>query len=323
MGNAAPRRDEVLPDLEMGRIREEEQNQQHHANHHDHADLAIDETSNDSNNSALNRPTINGSLAYIPMHGRGTEGGGEEDEDAARARELEEQRRALAFELDGVQWGGKGQQRRSFPRAFTEAMRSVELSGAEKLIIMQRYVRLVSHYHKLTRRWEMFCYASRSIVAVGSVAVPVLVAIDGEIREHGSLSQALAYTTMVVGFAVTLVNGFQELFQSTKQFITSSNTEQALTAEGWAFVSLSGKYSKYDNHNECWQRFFERTQKMNAGAHNVHMTIARSGDDSGDERGKNKPVTGVGGPGIDPLQQMASFDDDDGFSGSPIVYANH
>lgn len=252
------------------------------------------DTDEDNRSSASpTRPTIRPKLKFVNV-------------EKAREGDLLDDR--LAYVLDGIEWGGEGNNKvykRKFPVAFTEAMRSVDINGAEKLLVMERYVRLVDYYQKTTSRWAFFSYGARSVVAVGSILIPVLVAIDDDITERTSFGQALAYTTMAVGFTVSLVNGFQELLQSTKQFITSSNTNRALIAEGWAFVSMSGRYEKYDNHTQCWRRFFDRVQKMDAAAHNVSMSIVR-----GDEK--------IGRPGLN--QNTGAADDDYSL---PIVYSKH
>jgi hypothetical protein len=282
------------------------------ADEHESIEDEVYDNFDNGNNSALNRPEISGALQYTDMR--------DDDNAPEQPSQDEANARRLSYELDGIHWGGKHEQKRRFARAFTEALRSVDLTGAEKLILVQRYVRLVNHYRSMTRRWKFFCYGSRSVVAVGSVVVPILVAIDDEILERSSMGQAIAYTTMAVGFVVTLVNGFQELFQSTKQYISSSNTEQILTAEGWAFVSLSGRYRHYDTHSECWQRFFERVQKVNAGAHDVGMTLARGGTDTEGDNGKNKASSEGGATDAFYEQRM---DLEDGAGGPPVVYANH
>lgn len=187
---------------------------------------------------------------------------------------------ALSYTLNGIEWGGGSKPyKRKFSTAFTEAMRSVDITGPQKLMVMQRYARLVNHYQRSTRRWEIFSYSARFIVTVGSMTIPVLLALDDDLAERTTFGQAVAYSSIAVGFTVSLVNGFQELLQSTKQFITSSNTKSALIAEGWSFVSMSGRYERFESHSECWRSFFERVQKMDAAAHNISMSIARGGDE--------------------------------------------
>lgn len=250
---------------------------------------------NSDTSTPSNRPTIIPDLKFINV-AKG---------DTTADAELEDR---LAYVLDGIDWGTSSKKvyKRKFPVAFTEAMRSVDMTGPDKLVVMERYVRLVRYYQKTSRRWALFSYGSRALVAVGSVLVPVLVAVDEDMTERTGTARALAYTIVGVGFTVSLVNGFQELLQSTKQFITSSDTKRALISEGWAFVSLSGRYGQYNSHTDCWRHFFSRVQKMDAVAHNVSMSIAR-GEDKGPRMGQ---------------QSTGTPEPDDTFS-LPVVYTKH
>lgn len=287
----------------------------HNHNNNDMIDIEIDdmEYSNGSENSALNRPTIQGPLTFIPL------------EQQQKQNEYEEKQ--LDYFLNGIEWGGSNQDKRRFTKAFSEALRCVDIPGRAKLIIVQRYIRMVNHFRHLRKKWKIFSYSSRVIVTIGSLIVPCLILIDDQITERGQIGQIIAYLSLAIGFTVTVVNGLQELYQSTKQYITSSNTEELLTTEGWAFVTLSGKYEKYETHQECWQHFFDRVQKINSGAHHVHMSLARRpGDDAGHMDTHNKQTNDIfmnTGTGNNGENNIYGFNDDDEYNNSPVVYANH
>lgn len=185
----------------------------------------------------------------------------------------------LQLTLDGVDWGGKGQNKRKFPQAFEEALRCVNMTGTQKLAINERFVNVATKYRAGRKRWGVISSVSRVVVTVGSILVPGMVILDDEITERSQASQAIAYVVFGVSLTVSIVNGLQELFSATKRFITLSTTEEMLVTEGWLFIGLSGKYSRFEDHRAGFAYFMNRIEKINSVAVQVTNSLAMRPDE--------------------------------------------
>lgn len=230
----------------------------------------------------------------------------------------------LGFTLDGVVWGGGKQYTRKFTDAFSQSLRNVDINGSEKLLLEQRFVNLARMYKKEQARWTLFSGMSRVIITVGSIVVPTLVIIDDEITERSHTSQILAYTVFTISLLVSIVNGLQELFSATKHSIAVSSAREALEAEGWSFLSLSGKYRGFETHADCLRYFVNRVERIHLATVNLKMSLARKpADDNGGaahSSGNNNNVAHVTLP---PGSVDGGMSSSESGVGVPVVYANH
>lgn len=180
----------------------------------------------------------------------------------------------LEDQLDGVTWNGNGEDKREFPLAFTEVLRTVGLTGRTKLIIRQRFLNLYNHYNKKYKTTNFLHNSSRIIITVGSIIIPALLTLDNEISERSQSSQIIYYTTFSISLVVTLTNALTELMQISKKFYNYATTRENLKTEGWLFLSLSGKYKDYSDHTECWRKFVNKVEKFNTQATSAELILA-------------------------------------------------
>ena len=289
----------------------EEKNEEAESNH------SLDEvppfpTSRDNQYRRMLTPP---SPIYVFADGGGGDGDGDGDGNVIDPFPERTPSELADYTLDGVPWGGHYQHKRKFELAFQEALRSVPIAGSEKLNIMERYVKLTCQYKWKRKKWKLLSGFARVAVTVGSIIIPALITLDDEIRERSTTSQAIAYTVFSIGLLVSIINGLQELFSATQRFITVGTTEELLVAEGWAFISLSGRYRRYE-HSECWRHFLNRTEKIHAAAVNATMALTRRPAD--DAVGPTTPSVGR------PNSTNGGFNfNDDRSSEAPVVYANH
>jgi hypothetical protein len=176
--------------------------------------------------------------------------------------------------LDGVVWNGNNEDKRRFPEAFTEVLRTCSLTGRSKLIIRERFLNLYRKYRKKHKYTNIYHNSSRIIVSMGSIIIPALLTLDNEISERSLTSQSIYYTTFGISMLVTLTNAISELTQISKKYYTYATMKDSLETEGWSFMSLSGKYKNYTDHTECWRRFVHKIEKLNTSAVNSNLILS-------------------------------------------------
>jgi hypothetical protein len=183
--------------------------------------------------------------------------------------------------LNGVPWA-QGRGKRGFEGGFVEGLRDVNLSGAEKMLIVDRFVGLTRVYRSSRSKWKWLSHSARVVVTVGSIIVPAMITLDDDIRERSTASQILAYTVFGVSLTVSIVNGLQEYFSAGNRYVTAQTTAESLESEGWSFLALSGRYARFATHAECTAGFLARTELIHAAAVNVNASLVRRPSD--DER---------------------------------------
>lgn len=181
--------------------------------------------------------------------------------------------------LDGVPWNEGQEDKRSFPKAFVEVLKTCSLTGVSKLIIKQRFLGLYRYYRKKHKYITIVHNASRITISIGSIIVPALLTLDNEISDRSLPSQIIYYTTFSISLIVTITNTIYELMQINKKYYNYSNAKQTLTTEGWSFLSLSGKYKNYNDHSECWRKFINKVEKVNTNTLNSNLVLSSNKPD--------------------------------------------
>lgn len=189
---------------------------------------------------------------------------------------------AGAWEAE-VEWGGRRIANQNFPDAFMHSMRGLALESWVRLVIVLRFVKMAYKYRHLRRLWQCVSTSSRFFVTFGSMVVPAMIVADDHINERPITSRALAYTTLSLSVLVSIVNAMHEMTSATRRFVLLHTTEELLYSEGWAFITLTGKYRRFERHDDCWQYFISRCDKIHMAAVNSSMSMTRRPTD--DETG--------------------------------------
>lgn len=175
--------------------------------------------------------------------------------------------------LDGVRWNGDKEESRNFTTAFTEVLRTLGLTGRSKLIIKQRFLKLYNRY-KLKLNYNTYTYNTGRVVStVFGIIIPALITLDNELNEKSNISKIISYTTFSLSIVTTIINAMIDLFQLNKKTYTYSVAKNNMETEGWLFLTLSGKYHKYNDHNECWRKFLYKIEKINMQSINSNILI--------------------------------------------------
>ncbi len=113
------------------------------------------------------------------------------------------------------------------------------LDAVQKDIFAVRYIPLLRSYQRRALLFAIIFHLSRSVVTVGSIAVPALL----------SLSDVQTWLTWSISLAVSICNGILTLFKIDKKYYSLHTTWHVMESEGWQFISLAGKYSRPSNTN--------------------------------------------------------------------------
>jgi len=154
-----------------------------------------------------------------------------------------------------------------FDETFRETLFSIPLEKHAKVIIMLRYVELVTsvkHKHRSV-------FASYNILRVttllSGLVTPVLFSITNDVPNKA----ALFWVTLVTSLLGSISNAWLEYFSIIKMHYTYLSASELLESEGWHFCSLTGPYARYPDHQSCWREFISNTEKIHNSSVRQYM----------------------------------------------------
>jgi hypothetical protein len=139
-------------------------------------------------------------------------------------------------------------------------LKNVLLDGNRNQILRIRLVTALENFHRRTTSLYWLLQSLRATVLGGSVMMPALlftVASQIEVEKREPVFWVCFSLSVTVGISTAILEGFS----IGRQYHECLATSERLHLEFWAFVSLSGKYSKYKTHNEAWKYFFKLFEK--------------------------------------------------------------
>ncbi len=170
--------------------------------------------------------------------------------------------------------------KRAFRHNYTDALRTINLSGQAKSMITLRYMDLVDEFEKSNQSVTKFYNTLRVLVTVGSLLIPTLVTIEDIENEKGPLF----FIILGVSLTVSISNGVIETFSLVRRHHTNLSTSESLQMEGWSFATLCGRYFKYENHEDCWRKFVNNVEHIHANAINKYMISSSNPRDNSNPR---------------------------------------
>lgn len=136
--------------------------------------------------------------------------------------------------------------------AFDEALRHMNLSEIEKLVIHRRFISLLRDYERRCVFYTAMFHICRFLVTVGSLLVPALLSIQytdtsRSMSSNGSetFQYQIYWATWVISLLVTTSNGIATVFKIEKKYYYLHTTLEQLRSEGWQYVMLTGRYSGF------------------------------------------------------------------------------
>ena len=153
----------------------------------------------------------------------------------------------------------------SFQERIEEVISNIELENqVDNTILKNRFLYEVMLYEKKRDDNKSYCNKFRFIVTTGSILLPAILSIGQmDPNKLPSYFEDITYwASWTISLAVTISNGFLQLFSIDKQYFTYSIITEQLKTEGWQFVQLSGKYEHFKTHVEAYKTFCKSIESI-------------------------------------------------------------
>lgn len=130
-----------------------------------------------------------------------------------------------------------------FRRNIRRSLNFLDLAPSKKAIILDRYVSLVERYNHIKKRYTLAYNFTRSIVTLLHVLTPGFVSIQPFFGAD-SYSNTMYWVTFATTVVSGLITSYISLFKLDKKFYSTTHAYLRLEAEGWAYITLTGKYGR-------------------------------------------------------------------------------
>lgn len=154
-----------------------------------------------------------------------------------------------------------------FDETFRETLFSIPLEKHAKVVIMLRYVELVTSVKHKHRNVFASYNVLRVTTLLSGLVTPVLFSITNDVPNKA----ALFWVTLVTSLLGSISNAWLEYFSIIKMHYTYLSASELLEAEGWHFCSLTGPYARYPDHQSCWREFISNTEKIHNSSVRQYM----------------------------------------------------
>ena len=160
-----------------------------------------------------------------------------------------------------------------FTTQLFDIVQKISVSDIRKKIIHDRYILRVKQYkdqYNYNNRWNDLL---KIIITIGSLAIPTMISLQQYNRDcvnspekscenTNDLNSLLFWISMATSFLISISSAIRELYQLDKKVIYQLETKEALVAELWKYIELSGKYTRYSNHEDAFIYFCNKMEKI-------------------------------------------------------------
>lgn len=112
------------------------------------------------------------------------------------------------------------------------------LTRIQKLLLEERYTKLLNDYEKRTLKYTWMYNIMRIILVIGGLSVPTLLSIQGT-----SYQDALFWTALSMSIAVGITTSMITVFKIDKKFFLLHTALEVMKSELHQFFGLTGKYA--------------------------------------------------------------------------------
>jgi hypothetical protein len=146
----------------------------------------------------------------------------------------------------------------------------LESNSPEKIYFNFRFIRLMEKLEKNARRSSIWYYFLNSVVTVGSIIVPSLLAVqdrswqvDATDEEQKRHENNVYWSVWSISLGVTLSNAFIKLLALDKTYITRNLRLNQYRMEVMKYITKSGKYTIEDDIERfnCFVNNIERIKE--------------------------------------------------------------
>jgi hypothetical protein len=143
------------------------------------------------------------------------------------------------------------------------------LDEYSKTILKNRYIKMVNAIEIRSRRASFWYSTLSALTTIGSILVPGLLAIQERTFNANSTGyekieheNKIYWTTWGISLMVTLSNAMVKLFSFDTTYITRKLRCNHLKSEGWLYLELAGRYSKFETHQDAFKTFCDKIEEI-------------------------------------------------------------
>jgi hypothetical protein len=163
-----------------------------------------------------------------------------------------------------------------FRRNIRRSLNFLDLSPSRKAIVLDRYVSLVETYNHIKKRYTVAYNFTRSIVTLLHVLTPGFVSIQPYFGAD-TYSNAMYWVTFATTVVSGLITSYISLFKLDKKFYSTTHAYLRLESEGWAYITLTGKYGRDPDtgvaptHDSRFHQFCNEVEQIRQSEMKVDM----------------------------------------------------
>ena len=172
-----------------------------------------------------------------------------------------------------------------FRRNVRRVINLLNISPRKKAILLDRYVSLVEEYAK-TKKYFTYTYnAARITTTLCGIITPALVSIQ-PLFGANAVQNPVYWSTWGTSLLSGIVSGYIALFKLDRKFYSTTKAYLRLEGEGWAYLTLSGKYANVSldgdepTHANRFTMFCNEVESIRRGEVSVDMSGSTSDDRS-------------------------------------------
>ena len=119
-----------------------------------------------------------------------------------------------------------------------------DLTEVQRDTLRIRFCGMIKFYKRRVQTTNIIAFYMHFFVTVGSLIVPALLSIQSPGMSSNMFGATeLYWSTWTISLFVTISNGILNLFKIDKKYYSLNTVLAQLEAEGWQYISLSGRYS--------------------------------------------------------------------------------
>lgn len=203
---------------------------------------------------------------------------------------------------------------------YTELLRQLRLSPIAKASITLRFVKLVGTYETRIRRLSWFVSIARWTMLLGGILLPSLIVAAELVKDQCKEQPVIPWISLIVSIATGASAGALENFSLPRRLQVCEIALRHLDAEGWNFYTLSGRYSKYKHHFQCWRRFMAQVEHINSISIDQTIGMAFDNDQEKKDDWKSEEMMRIA---ASVEGSMATHSEDEDMTGGFVIGARH
>ena len=133
----------------------------------------------------------------------------------------------------------------------------LKLSTLRKQSLKSRWLDQVIWMEGRANRHRSWYYRLRLTAIVGGILIPLAVTIS----QVSALSW-VAWIAMVLGVMVAISSSVEEFYHHGERWRNYRSSVEMLKSEGWQYIQLSGRFSRYKDHERAYERFTGRVEEI-------------------------------------------------------------